>query len=147
VFELSLALQEAFGDIHSAKRRRDKWEGLRQSTSVRDFANTLLHHWIFLKPQPPEYEVLRRFQSGLRWEIRAKMEENHNDITDLRAYINKADDIDRALYRVKQLQKSRTFANDKNQAKRPSSKRTKGQSYGLGGSVPNKKEDSNGYQQ
>jgi hypothetical protein len=142
VSELFSALQEAFGDIHSVERRRDKWEALKQSTSVRDFANTLLHHWIFLKPQPSEYEVLRRFQSGLHWEIRVKMEENHNDITDLKAYINKADDVDRALLRVRQLKKAQTYLVGK-----PSFGKPNGQNYGLGGPAPNKKDNPEGYRQ
>jgi len=146
VAQLFDLLQEAFGDIHSDERRRDRWERLTQTSSVREFANALLHHWIFLRPQPPEYEVLRRFQNGLRWEIRAKMEENHGDIKTLQAYINKADDIDRSLFRVKQLKKSLTSldrtTNEKSLAKKP-----KGQNYGMSSPIPNPKTDPDGHRQ
>jgi uncharacterized coiled-coil protein SlyX len=132
IAELFEELQQAFGDIHSIERRREKYEALRQTSSVRDFANSLKHQVLFLDPIPSEYEILRRFQTGLRTDIRAKMEENHGHIRDLDTYIKKADDVDRALYRVRQLQKS-------------ASNETQGQNYGMGSEIPNAKADPKGH--
>ncbi|KFY70635.1 hypothetical protein V498_10290, partial [Pseudogymnoascus sp. VKM F-4517 (FW-2822)] len=129
--QLCNELQQAFGDIHSIERRREKYEAMKQTKSVRDFANSLKHQVLFLDPTPTEYEILRRFQTGLRTDIRAKMEENHGDIRDLDSYINKADDVDRALFRVKQLQKS--------------SNESTGQSYGMGSNMPSAKNDPEGF--
>ena len=128
VSELFEELQQAFGDIHSIERRREKYEALKQISSVRDFANSLKHQVLFLDPIPSEYEILRRFQTRLRTDIRAKMEENHGDIRDLDTYIKKADDVDRALYRVRRLQKA-------------ASNETQGQNYGMGGDMPSAKID------
>lgn len=130
--ELFNELQQAFGDIHSIERRREKYESLRQTGTVRDFANVLKHQILFLDPVPPEYEVLRRFQTGLRTDIRAKMEENHGDIRDLDTYIKKADDVDRALTRVQQLLKG-------------TSNETQGQSYGINSNIPSAKTDPKGH--
>ncbi|OBT60100.1 hypothetical protein VE03_10910 [Pseudogymnoascus sp. 23342-1-I1] len=124
VDELFHELQQAFGDIHSIERRREKYEAMKQTKSVRDFANSLKHQVLFLNPTPTEYEILRRFQTGLRTDIRAKMEENHGDI-------NKANDVDRALVRVKQLQKS--------------SNETQGQNYGMGSNMPSAQNDPAGF--
>jgi hypothetical protein len=60
------------------------------------------------------------------------MEENHGDIRDLDSYINKADDVNRALYRVKQLQKS-------------NSNESQGQNYGIGSDIPSAKTDPSGH--
>lgn len=130
--ELFGELQQAFGDIHSIERRREKYEALKQTKSVRDFANSLKHQVLFLDPIPSEYEILRRFQTGLRTDIRAKMEENHGDIRDPDTYINKADNVDRALYRVRQLQKA-------------TSNETQGQNYGIGNDIPSVKTDPSGH--
>ena len=92
--ELYTQLQKAFGDIHSTERRREKYENLKQTSLVQEFANRLKHHVLFLDPVPPAYEILRRFQSGLKPEIRTKMDEFHSEIKELDAYINKADNID-----------------------------------------------------
>ena len=132
VQELFTELQQAFGDIHSIERRREKYEALKQTSSVRDFANSLKHQVLFLDPIPSEYEILRRFQTGLRTDIRAKMEENHGDIRDLDTYIKKADDVDRALYRVRQLQKS-------------ASNGTQGQNYSIESDIPSIKTDPKGH--
>ncbi|OBT84926.1 hypothetical protein VE02_06635 [Pseudogymnoascus sp. 03VT05] len=43
IAELFEELQQAFRDIHSIKRRREKYEALRQTGSVQDFANSLKH--------------------------------------------------------------------------------------------------------
>lgn len=56
------------------------------------------------------------------------MEENHRDICDLDTYIKKADDVDRALYRVRQLQKA-------------TSNETQGQNYRIGDDIPSVKTD------
>lgn len=125
-------LQQAFGDIHSIERRREKYESMRQTGSVRDFANALKHQILFLEPVPPEYEVLRRFQNGLRTKIRVKMEENYGDIRSLDDYIKKADDIDRANTRVQQLLKG------------PSNE-TEGQSYSIQSDIPSATKDPKGH--
>ncbi|OAF58305.1 hypothetical protein VC83_06611 [Pseudogymnoascus destructans] len=125
--QLCNELQQAFGDIHSIERRREKYEAMKQTKS----ANSLKHQVLFLDLTPTEYEILRRFQTGLRTDIRAKMEENHGDIRDLDSYINKADDVDRALFRVKQLQKS--------------SNESQGQNYGMGSNMPSAKNDPAGF--
>lgn len=131
--ELFEQLRQAFGDIHSIERRRERYEALKQTHSVRDFANSLKHQVLFLNPTPTEYEILRRFQTGLRIDIRAKMEENHGDIQDLDSYINKADDVDRAITRVKQLQKGST------------PNESTGQNYGIGSNMPSAKNDPEGF--
>ena len=139
--ELYGQLQKAFGDIHSVERRREKYESLKQTSSVQEFANKLKHHVLFLDPVPPAYEILRRFQSGLKPEIRAKMDEFHSDIKTLDAYINKADDIDRTQLRLKQAERK-----DKDKDKDKES-RTKGRNYAIGSPIPSSKNDPDGYKQ
>jgi len=133
--ELYLKLQENFGDIHSVERRREKYENLKQTGSVQDFANKLKHCVLFLDPIPPAYEILRRFQNGLRSDIRAKMDEFHSDIKSLDEYIHKADDIDRTQYRLKQSERKK----DANQNPEH------GRSYAIGSQVPSPKTDPEGY--
>jgi Retrotransposon gag protein len=133
--ELYSKLQENFGDIHSAERRREKYESLKQTGSVQDFANKLKHTVLFLDPIPPAYEILRRFQNGLRSDIRAKMDEFHGDIKTLDEYIHKADDIDRTMYRLKQSERRK----DANQSPE------RGRSYAMGSQVPSPKTDPEGY--
>jgi Retrotransposon gag protein len=140
--ELYDQLRKSFGDIHSVERRREKYESLKQTGSVQEFANKLKHHVLFLDPVPPAYEILRRFQSGLKPEIRAKMDEFHSDIKTLDAYINKADDIDRTQYKLKQAERK-----DERKDKEKESSKDKGRNYALGSSIPSPKNDPDGYKQ
>jgi hypothetical protein len=60
------------------------------------------------------------------------MEENHGHIRDLDTYIKKADDVNQALYRVRQLQKSTL-------------NETQGQNYGMGSDILSAKTDPKGH--
>jgi hypothetical protein len=133
--ELYIKLRENFGDIHSVERRREKYESLKQTGSVQDFANKLKHTVLFLDPIPPAYEILRRFQNGLRPDIRAKMDEFHGDIKSLDEYIHKADDIDRTQYRLKQAERKQDTGQTPEH----------GRSYAMGSPVPSPKTDPAGY--
>jgi len=133
--ELYTQLRENFGDIHSIERRREKYENLRQTGSVQDFANKLKHTVLFLDPIPPAYEILRRFQNGLRSDIRAKMDEFHSDIKSLDEYIHKADDIDRTQHRIKQSERKKDTGQSPEH----------GRSYAIGSAVPSLKTDPEGY--
>ena len=109
--DFSAVLRTNYGDINDQFRRRERYEALRQTTSVRDFANTLNDHRLFLVPQPSEFEALRRFQTGLRLEVRTEMEKHYSHLTNLQEYIEKADHYDRSLYRehlLKQKDKNKT---------------------------------------
>lgn len=133
--ELYSKLRSNFGDIHSVERRREKYESLKQTGSVQDFANKLKHTVLFLDPIPPAYEILRRFQNGLRPDIRAKMDEFHGDVKTLDEYIHKADDIDRTQHRIKQTERRKEADQAPEQ----------GRSYAIGSQIPSQKTDSVGY--
>lgn len=135
-------LMEAFGDSHSNERRRDRWETLKQKGTVREFANQLLQDWVFLVPMPDQYEVLRRFRAGLEWDVRAKMEADYSDIMELFTYINKADDVDRMLSRLKQLKKSHYTTFPFRPDRRPNS----GTIHGIE-TMPNRSSDPKAFQQ
>ena len=140
--ELYTALQKAFGDIHSVKRRREKYEAMKQTSLVQSFANDLKHCVLFLDPRPPKYEILRRFQNGLRPEIRAKIDKFHSDIRELDKYINKANDIDRTLFRLKQNE-CRRDREDTPRSDRASPEQ--GRSYAIGSPIPSRKRDPEGF--
>ena len=138
--ELYTKLQQNFGDIHSVERRREKYESLKQMGSVQDFAKKLKHSVLFLDPIPPAYEILRRFQNGLRSDIRAKMDEFYGDIKSLDEYIRKADDIDRTLYKIKQSERKKE-SNEKSSGNSPE----QGRSYAMNSAVPSPKRDPDGH--
>ena len=101
--EFSEVLRTNYGDFYDQIQRRESYEALQQTTSVRDFANSLNDHRLFLVPQPSEFEVLRRFRTGLSFEIRIEMDKHYAQITDLQEYVEKADNYDRALCRERLL--------------------------------------------
>jgi len=133
-------LRKTFDDIHGPERRREKYESLKQVTSVQAFANELKHCVLFLDPRPPSYEILRRFQQGIRSDIRTEMDKYHSHIKDLTEYINKADDIDRTFYRLKQ-QRPKIYSDNSSYT------RTKGQgrSFAISNAMPNQKNNPNGF--
>jgi len=68
------------------------------------------------------------------------MDKYHSHIKDLTEYINKADDIDRTFYRLKQ-QRPKIYSDNSSYT------RTKGQgrSFAISNAMPNQKNNPNGF--
>jgi hypothetical protein len=145
MLEFFAALQHDFLDLNADERRRDRWERIRQTTSVQNFYQELMHEYLSLVPRPSEYELLRRMKDGLKKEIWSKMRQDHNDIKDPHLYIHKADDIDQALFDIRRGERS-THHKSLNQSSRNGKKET-GRMYALDSSTPSKAENPQLYKQ
>ncbi|SLM39534.1 hypothetical protein LPUS_10094 [Lasallia pustulata] len=91
-------IRHACKEVNGQERIRADYNTLRQHSSVSDYAYDLLGLADQLVSKPPDSEVLERFKVGLQPHVQDRLAEKLDLPTELFAYINLADRIDRNWY-------------------------------------------------
>jgi hypothetical protein len=85
-------------DYNADERTRQKYDRLRQTRSVREYAIDLLDLADQLKQRPPDYEILHRFKSGLRDHVLDELYKIYDLPDNLFDFIELCDRIDNHWY-------------------------------------------------
>jgi hypothetical protein len=92
-------------DYNADERIRQRYDRLRQTRSVREYAIDLLDLADQLKQRPPDFEILHRFKSGLRDHVLEELYKIYEPPNNLFDFIELCDRIDNHWYSRQRLRK------------------------------------------